>query len=103
MSNKIKQILDRVDAAASGQFNTQNWHSHEDNHSAPDGMDYWEWIEQAGLLAILEHDSLTARVAELEGELIAATELRESLRETIKFCAIEISNQDSKIEALEAK
>jgi hypothetical protein len=66
MSNKIKQILDRLDDAASCQRNTDNWNDHKNNLSAPEGMDYWEWIEQAGLLAILEHDALTARVAQLE-------------------------------------
>jgi hypothetical protein len=66
MSNKIRKISYRIDVAASGQNNTNNWRCHEINLSAPDGMDYWEWIEQAVLLAILEHDALTARVAELE-------------------------------------
>jgi hypothetical protein len=32
-------------------------------------MDYWEWIEQAVILAILEHDAITARVDELEAAL----------------------------------
>jgi hypothetical protein len=68
MSHKIKQILERVDVAANGQRNTDDWHCHEDNLSSPDGIDYWGWIEQAELLAILEHDALTARVAELESK-----------------------------------
>jgi hypothetical protein len=52
---------------------------------------------------VSDNDALTAKVADLEVKLIAAAELRASLRGTIKFCAIEMSNQDSKIEALEAK
>ena len=48
-------------------------------------------------------DTLTARVAELETEAIEKDELIQALRGTIRFCAVTISDLDSKIEALEAK
>tara|TARA_R110000850_G_scaffold252359_1_gene377543 strand:- start:458 stop:760 length:303 start_codon:yes stop_codon:yes gene_type:complete len=57
----------------------------------------------ACVIAINSHDTLTARVAELETEAIEKDELIQALRGTIRFCAVTISDLDSKIEALEAK
>ena len=42
-----KEICRRVDVAANGQRSTDNWSYADENLSAPDGMDYWDWIEQA--------------------------------------------------------
>jgi len=43
----IKEIGARVDIAAHGQTSTEWWSYPEDNLSAPEGMDYWDWIYDA--------------------------------------------------------
>lgn len=69
VNEKIKDIFRRVDTAANGQNNTNCWSEADINLSAPDGMDYWDWIEQASNEALSEADTLTARVAKLESVL----------------------------------
>ena len=69
INEKIKDILSRVHISANGQVDTDSWGYASINLSAPDGMDYWEWIEQASNDALSEADTLTAKVAELEAAL----------------------------------
>lgn len=69
LKEKIKDIFRRVDIAANGQVSTSYWGDADINLSAPDGMDYWEWIEQASNNALNEADKLTARNAELEAAI----------------------------------
>ena len=49
----IREISSRVDVAANGQTSTEMWQFADDNLSAPDGMDYWEWIEDAEKQALV--------------------------------------------------
>ena len=74
INEKIKDIFRRIDTAAHGQNNTNCWSEADINLSAPDGMDYWDWIEQASNEALSEADTLTARVAELEAAILAYKE-----------------------------
>lgn len=71
LTDKIKDIFSRVDIAANGQTNTDYWDDAAANLSAPDGMDYWEWIEQATNDALIEANALVeqnkALIAALEG------------------------------------
>jgi hypothetical protein len=41
------QILHRVDVASDGCHNSQHWDDECDNLSAPEGMSYVDWIEDA--------------------------------------------------------
>ena len=69
IDNKIKEIFSRVDIAANGQTSTSCWSEADINLSAPDGMDYWDWIEQATNDALLSSKELTNQVAELRAAL----------------------------------
>lgn len=42
-----QEVLGRVDIASNGFRNTDDWHDPVDNLSAPEGMSYWEWIQEA--------------------------------------------------------
>ena len=46
-------ILCRVEIASDGCHNSQDWNDEEDNLSAPDGMSYIDWIEEAETMLIL--------------------------------------------------
>ena len=70
IDNKIKEIFSRVDIAANGQTSTSCWSEADINLSAPDGMDYWDWIEQATNDALLSSKELTNQVAELRDALL---------------------------------
>ena len=48
----IREISSRVDVAANGQTSTEMWQYAEDNLSAPEGMDYWDWIADAEKAAL---------------------------------------------------
>ena len=63
---RAAEILNRVNIAANGQVSTSNWSEADINLSAPDGMDYWDWIEQAHDDAQLACDSAGCRIKELE-------------------------------------
>tara|TARA_R110002051_G_C8689633_1_gene492827 strand:- start:763 stop:1158 length:396 start_codon:yes stop_codon:yes gene_type:complete len=65
LKEKIKDIFSRVDIAANGQISTSYWSDADNNLSAPDGMDYWEWIEQASNEALNEADTMQVRIDEL--------------------------------------
>jgi hypothetical protein len=41
------EILNRVDVASNGCHNSQDWYDADENSGAPDGMSYFDWIEQA--------------------------------------------------------
>ena len=69
IDNKIKEIFSRVDIAANGQTSTSCWSEADINLSAPDGMDYWDWIEQATNDALLSSKELTNQVSELRAAL----------------------------------
>jgi hypothetical protein len=52
LEEAIKLILYRVERAADSQSDTDNWTNYETNTGAPDGMDYWEWIDEAQFQAL---------------------------------------------------
>ena len=70
IDSKIKEIFSRVDIAANGQVSTSYWSDAEINLSAPDGMDYWDWIEQATNDALLASKELTEQNKALKTALI---------------------------------
>lgn len=70
IDRKIKEIFSRVDIAASGQNNTDYWGDEEHNLSAPDGMDYWDWIEQATNDALFASKELVEQNKALKAALV---------------------------------
>lgn len=74
IDRKIKEIFSRVDIAASGQNNTDYWSDEENNLSAPNGMDYWDWIEQATNDALLASKELVEQNKALKALLSEASE-----------------------------
>ena len=67
--DKIKEIFRRVEIAANGQISTASWCEADVNLSAPDGMDYWEWIEQAVNDSICANSVLAAQNLALKAAL----------------------------------
>lgn len=67
---KIKKISDRVGEAANGQISTSYWGDADNNLSAPRGVSYWQWIEQAENEALTEADAMQARIVELEKTIL---------------------------------
>lgn len=68
--NKILNITGRVEIAAKGQRNTDDWHDAEDNLSAPDNMSYWDWIEDAEKDALYAFVIRDAQLTQLNKELV---------------------------------
>ena len=56
--NLVKEIQNRVEIAAKGQRHTDDWNEEYLNLSAPDGMDYWSWIDDAEQKAIAAIEKL---------------------------------------------
>ena len=54
----IREISNRVEIASCGQTSTEYWSCPEDNASAPEGDDYWDWIQDAENKAIKAVDDL---------------------------------------------
>lgn len=56
--DKVRAILQRVEIAANGQRNTDEWSDAEDNLPELPGVDYWDWIYQAeqDVIELLEND-----------------------------------------------
>lgn len=96
IDSKIKEIFSRVDIAANGQISTSCWSEADINFSAPDGMDYWDWIEQATNDAISESNKITSRVAELEAALTKIKDITGELggQNPANFCEELAMEQD---------
>ena len=88
IEEKIKDIFRRVDIASSGQTNTDYWDDSAANLSAPDGMDYWEWIEQATNDALLASKELVEQNRALKAllkEVQAIIESSPAVTDTIWY------------------
>ena len=77
IDDKIKEIFSRVDVAANGQISTSYWSEADINLSAPDGMDYWEWVEQATNDALLASKALVEQNKALRAALEAIKQYQE--------------------------
>ena len=73
--DKIKEIFRRVEIAANGQISTASWCESDVNLSAPDGMDYWDWIEQAVNESIFANSVLVAQNLALKAALEKVLEI----------------------------
>tara|TARA_R100001480_G_scaffold116934_3_gene116562 strand:+ start:133 stop:405 length:273 start_codon:yes stop_codon:yes gene_type:complete len=63
--NSADEIFNRIEVAINGQRNTDRWSEHEINSSAPEGMDYLDWIEEACNVASHDINKLKAALKEI--------------------------------------
>ncbi len=63
--NSADEIFNRIEIAINGQRNTDDWSDPKVNLSAPEHMDYLDWIEEACKIASHDINNLKSALKEI--------------------------------------